>query len=183
MSERVRRLPMQPEEICRSYRQAASPADQIEILAQLNAAEPEEIEQVLRESGIELPARPVTGRWSTGDETRLRELLDAGWGIDQIAAELHRTRKAVAKKIDRMHQCERQQGTPGKAEQTELIPGVSDTLLEQLPCERVLTLDELVELQYQAITDYLTCPEARLTDMLTTLSLRMMRYFLYGKET
>ena len=51
-------LPMSEGEIVASYRQAAKPAAQITVLADLNACSKERIEEILREAGEPLPKRP-----------------------------------------------------------------------------------------------------------------------------
>lgn len=51
-------LPMSKGEIVASYRQAAKPAAQITVLADLNACSKERIEEILREAGEPLPKKP-----------------------------------------------------------------------------------------------------------------------------
>lgn len=51
-------LPMSEGEILASYRQAAKPAAQITVLADLNACSKERIEEILREAGEPLPKKP-----------------------------------------------------------------------------------------------------------------------------
>ena len=51
-------LPMSESEIVASYRQAAKPAAQITVLADLNACSKERIEEILREAGEPLPKKP-----------------------------------------------------------------------------------------------------------------------------
>lgn len=51
------RLPMSESEIVASYRQAAKPAAQITVLADLNACSKERIEEILREAGEPLPKK------------------------------------------------------------------------------------------------------------------------------
>ena len=51
-------LPMSEGEIVASYRQAAKPAAQITVLADLNACSKERIEEILREAGEPLPKKP-----------------------------------------------------------------------------------------------------------------------------
>ena len=50
-------LPMSESEIVASYRQAAKPAAQITVLADLNACSKERIEEILREAGEPLPKK------------------------------------------------------------------------------------------------------------------------------
>ena len=50
-------LPMSASEIVASYRQAAKPAAQITVLADLNACSKERIEEILREAGEPLPKK------------------------------------------------------------------------------------------------------------------------------
>ena len=50
-------LPMSEGEIVASYRQAAKPAAQITVLADLNACSKERIEEILREAGEPLPKK------------------------------------------------------------------------------------------------------------------------------
>ena len=50
-------LPMSESEIVASYRQAAKPAAQITVLAELNACSKERIEDILREAGEPLPKK------------------------------------------------------------------------------------------------------------------------------
>lgn len=50
-------LPMSEGEIVASYRQAAKPAAQITVLADLNACSKERIEEILREAGELLPKK------------------------------------------------------------------------------------------------------------------------------
>ena len=50
-------LPMSKGEIVASYRQAAKPAAQITVLADLNACSKERIEEILREAGEPLPKK------------------------------------------------------------------------------------------------------------------------------
>ena len=50
-------LPMSEGEIVASYRQAAKPADQIKVLADLNVCSKEHIEDILREAGEPLPKK------------------------------------------------------------------------------------------------------------------------------
>lgn len=58
----VRKMQMTAQEILRSYRQAADRQGQIRILADLNAATPEEIREVLRQYGETLPEKKRAGR-------------------------------------------------------------------------------------------------------------------------
>lgn len=51
-------LPMSEGEIVASYRQAAKPAAQITVLADLNVCSKERIEEILREAGEPLPKKP-----------------------------------------------------------------------------------------------------------------------------
>ena len=57
-SPRSHALPMSEGEIVASYRQAAKPAAQITVLADLNACSKERIEEILREAGESLPKKP-----------------------------------------------------------------------------------------------------------------------------
>ena len=54
-------LPMSEGEIVASYRQAAKPAAQITVLADLNACSKERIEEILREAGEPLPKTEANG--------------------------------------------------------------------------------------------------------------------------
>lgn len=56
-SPRSHTLPMSESEIVASYRQAAKPAAQITVLADLNACSKERIEEILREAGEPLPKK------------------------------------------------------------------------------------------------------------------------------
>ena len=58
VAPRSHALPMSESEIVASYRQAAKPAAQITVLAELNACSKERIEEILREAGESLPKKP-----------------------------------------------------------------------------------------------------------------------------
>jgi DNA-binding NarL/FixJ family response regulator len=45
------------------------------------------------------PSRP----WSSGEETQLREMLEAGKEAEEIATELHRTRAAIYARLQRWY--------------------------------------------------------------------------------
>ena len=57
VAPRSHALPMSESEIVASYRQAAKPAAQITVLADLNACSKERIEEILREAGEPLPKK------------------------------------------------------------------------------------------------------------------------------
>lgn len=72
MSE-LRKLPMTDEEIAVSYRQAAHPASQIQILADLNNVGPAEMRKRLRALGFDIP----DGRKKKSGEMDQKALMEA----------------------------------------------------------------------------------------------------------
>ncbi|MDY5804757.1 MAG: hypothetical protein SPJ87_02460, partial [Oscillospiraceae bacterium] len=59
-------LPMSESEIVASYRQAAKPAAQITVLADLNVCSKERIEEILREAGEPLPKKAGLAKRTEG---------------------------------------------------------------------------------------------------------------------
>jgi predicted transcriptional regulator len=48
-------------------------------------------------------SKPVARPWSSGEENKLRDMLDAGKTADEIAIELDRTRLAVYSRVQRLY--------------------------------------------------------------------------------
>lgn len=94
-------MEMSTAEVVASYRQAAKPKDQIEILAQLNAVDRTVIESILRGAGIDIDDRPKKSagqrqKWTAQEIDRLRELQAEGMTMLQAAEALGREKTAVA---------------------------------------------------------------------------------------
>lgn len=85
---------MTPEEICKDYRQAKKPKQQIKILAELNLCTPEEITAILQDAG-ELKSEAVKGN-KEETKKRLIELFEQGYSNAEIAEQMGLTRHQVA---------------------------------------------------------------------------------------
>jgi predicted transcriptional regulator len=48
-------------------------------------------------------SKPAARPWSSGEENKLRDMLDAGKQADEIAVELDRTRLAIYSRLQRLH--------------------------------------------------------------------------------
>ena len=48
-------------------------------------------------------SKPVARPWSSGEENKLHDMLDAGKTADEIAVELDRTRLAVYSRVQRLY--------------------------------------------------------------------------------
>jgi predicted transcriptional regulator len=48
-------------------------------------------------------SKPAARPWTSGEENKLRDLLDAGKTADEIAIELDRTRLAVYSRVQRLY--------------------------------------------------------------------------------
>jgi hypothetical protein len=47
--------------------------------------------------------KPAARPWTSGEEIKLRDMLDAGKAADQIAIELNRTRLAIYSRLQRLY--------------------------------------------------------------------------------
>lgn len=103
---------MTDEEICTSYRDAADKGQQVEILAELNAATVETITAILERGGYRVgeeaeeakPAKKVAkvekGKaWSAEEDARLAELHNAGMSGKAIGELMGRSRYAVQTRL------------------------------------------------------------------------------------
>jgi predicted transcriptional regulator len=48
-------------------------------------------------------SKPAARPWTSGEENKLRDMLDAGKAADEIAVELDRTRLAVYSRLQRLY--------------------------------------------------------------------------------
>lgn len=112
MTESKRIFPWPEGEIVASYQSALDKKAQIQILADLNVCSKQEIEDLLRSHGVELPeVKPVprAAKWTVQEEDRLRKLAGEGNTSKEIAELMDRTHKAVEQKLSKMHISLRQQ--------------------------------------------------------------------------
>lgn len=130
----MRELPMTPGEIVTSYKQAADPKHQITVLSQLNACNRRDIEDLLREAGIQLSGvqldepRPMP-RWTRHEEILLRQMAGAGYSAEDIGMKLGRTAKAVRSKASHMRISLRQ---PDEEKAGVIYPDVNPIIRETM---------------------------------------------------
>ena len=112
MTESKRTFPWPEDEIVASYQSALDKKAQIQILADLNVCTKQDIEDLLRSHGVELPEAksvPRAAKWTVQEEDRLRKLAGEGNTSKEIAELMDRTHKAVEQKLSKMHISLRQQ--------------------------------------------------------------------------
>lgn len=112
MTESKRTFPWPEDEIVASYQSALDKKAQIQILADLNVCTKQDIEDLLRSHGVELPeSKPVprAAKWTVQEEDQLRKLAGEGKTSKEIAELMDRTHKAVEQKLSKMHISLRQQ--------------------------------------------------------------------------
>ena len=99
-------------EIITSYRQAKSPARQINTLAQLNAIPRSKVEDILIAAGFKIKRRPdpfrdelttdgktrTCRKWTAADDRTLIRMVKAGKSIKEICVELGRANSSVCER-------------------------------------------------------------------------------------
>jgi IS30 family transposase len=59
-------------------------------------------------------SRPTTRRWTSDEDSKLDELLDAGKGATEIAQAVNRTRQAVYSRLQRIYRKQARLKAKGK---------------------------------------------------------------------
>ena len=108
-------MEMTAEEICRNYLQAADPASQVGILADLNMTNKDEIKRILENCGISVKVSNRRGRascvWTAEREKQLVSLVARGFRQKDIAKELGIARSTVSQKLSQIKKCPAVAGT------------------------------------------------------------------------
>lgn len=111
-------LQMAEADIVASYRQAAKPADQIKVLADLNVCSKARIIEVLRRAGVELPSKAKRKAPQHFSRDEARALYDKGLDDKEMSERLGVSVQAVVKwRCD--NGLQRGMGRPRKAEVTD----------------------------------------------------------------
>ena len=111
-------LPMSEGEIVASYRQAAKPADQIKVLADLNVCSKARIIEVLRRAGVDLPSNAKRKAPQHFSRDEARALYDEGLDDKEMSERLGVSVQTVVKwRCD--NGLQRGMGRPRKAEVTD----------------------------------------------------------------
>ena len=111
-------LPMSEGEIVASYRQAAKPADQIKVLADLNVCSRARIIEVLRRAGVELPGKAKRKYPQHFSRDEARALYDKGLDDKEMSERLGVSVQTVVKwRCD--NGLQRGTGRPRKTEATD----------------------------------------------------------------
>lgn len=111
-------LQMAEADIVASYRQAAKPADQIKVLADLNVCSKARIIEVLRRAGVELPSKAKRKAPQHFSRDEARALYDKGLDDKEMSERLGVSVQTVVKwRCD--NGLQRGMGRPRKAEVTD----------------------------------------------------------------
>ncbi len=111
-------LQMAEADIVASYRQAAKPADQIKVLADLNVCSKARIIEVLRRAGVELPSKAKRKAPQHFSRDEARTLYDEGLDDKEMSERLGVSVQTVVKwRCD--NGLQRGMGRPRKAEVTD----------------------------------------------------------------